>query len=281
MRQVRFDGSFEGWRKAARALLGEGVAPHRLEWLAGNAVGGLFDQDEAPAPGSPLPNIRIPRQLLDELQSAACFRSADRWSLLYRVLWRVVQGDGAARLAGDIDGSELHARLKAVRREAHHMHAFLRFSPSGVDSAPDYAAWFEPAHDILLSAAPHFAERMGRHSWLIATPEDAVLWDGKTMHYAKPCPQAWKQLAQGAQDPGAELWKAYYESTFNPARLNREVMQSNLPVRFWKNLPEGPLIPQLMSRARAGAQRDGQAERVASQPGKRIAGQVGARRASD
>lgn len=270
MRQVRFDGSFEGWRDAARALLGEGVAPHHLEWLTGHAAGSLFEQDEAPAPGSSAPNIRIPRQLLAELQSAARFRSRDRWSLLYRILWRVAQGDGAARLAGDIDGSELHSRIKAVRREAHHLHAFLRFSPSGADSAPDYVAWFEPAHDILLSAAPHFAERMGRHSWLIATPEDAVLWDGITMHYADPCPLVWRQLAQGAQDPGAELWKAYYESTFNPARLNREVMQSNLPVRFWKNLPEGSLIPQLMSRARAGAQRDGQAERVASKAGKRI-----------
>jgi len=52
--------------------------------------------------------------------------------------------------------------------------------------------------------------------------------------------------------------------------LNRSVLQSNLPVRFWKNLPEGMLIPQLMSRARAGAQRDGQAERVAARQGKRI-----------
>ena len=270
MRQVRFDGSFEGWRDAARALLAEGVAPHRLEWLTGDERGGLFGQDEI-AGASPLPaRIRIPRQLLAELQSAACFRQRDRWSLLYRILWRVAQGDHSARLAGDIDGSELHARIKAVRREAHHLHAFLRFSPSGVDSAPDYVAWFEPAHDILLSAAPHFAERMGLHTWLIATPEDAVLWDGATLHHARPYPLAWRQLAQSANDPGAELWKTYYESTFNPARLNREVLQNNLPVRFWKNLPEGPLIPQLMSRARAGAQRDGQAERVARQPGKRI-----------
>jgi len=270
MRQVRFDGSFEGWRDAARVVLGEGAAPHQLEWLTGNDRVGLFEQDGAVEPSTPRASICIPRQLLAELQSAARFRQPDRWSLLYRILWRVAKGDRAARLGGDIDGSELHARIKAVRREAHHLHAFVRFSPSGSDSAPDYVAWFEPAHDILFSAAPHFAERMGLHSWLIATPEDAVLWDGMNMHYANPCPLAWRQLAQGVQDPGAELWKTYYESTFNPARLNRQVMQSHLPVRFWKNLPEGSLIPQLMSRARAGAQRDGQAERVASQPGKRI-----------
>lgn len=273
MRQVRFDSSFDGWRAAARELLRDGIAPHQVEWLGGSDAGGLFDEPDALKPIEsiePAPPVRIPRQLIVELESAARFRTGDRWSLLYRILWRVAQGDPTARLAGDVDGSKLHARIKAVRREAHHMHAFLRFSPTDSDSVPHYVAWFEPAHDILISAAPHFAERMGLHSWLIATPDDAVFWDGQIMHYASPCPPAWHQLAQTAQDPGAELWKTYYESTFNPARLNREVMQSNLPVRFWKNLPEGQLIPQLLSRARAGAQRDGQAERVAKRPGKRI-----------
>jgi probable DNA metabolism protein len=270
MRQVRFDGSFDDWRAAARRLLLGGVAPHQVQWLSGDTPGGLFDEPETLEAIEQPRSIRIQRQLLAELEAAARYRTGDRWSLLYRILWRVAKGDQTARLAGDADGSELQARIKSVRREAHHMHAFLRFSPTGSKDAPDYVAWFEPAHDILRSAAPHFAERMGLHSWLIATPDDAVLWDGQIMHYTEPCPASWKQLAQSAQDPGVELWKTYYESTFNPARLNREVMQSNLPVRFWKNLPEGPLIPQLMSRARAGAQRDGQAERVASRPGKRI-----------
>lgn len=273
MRQVRIDGTFDGWRDAARDLLLGGSAPHQVEWLTGDAQGSLFDEAEVYAPNYPNAHrepLRIPRQLLTELEAAARFRTQDRWSLLYRILWRVAEGDQTARLVGDLDGSELHTRIKAVRREAHHLHAFLRFSPASAQNAPDYVAWFEPAHDILLSAAPHFAERMGLHSWLIATPDDAVLWDGQVMHYINPCPPEWQQLAQTARDPGAELWKTYYESTFNPARLNREVMQNNLPVRFWKNLPEGPLIPQLMSRARAGAQRDGQAERVAGRPGKRI-----------
>jgi len=48
------------------------------------------------------------------------------------------------------------------------------------------------------------------------------------------------------------------------------VSESAWNPHFWKNLPEGSLIPQLMSRARAGGQRDGQAERVANRPGKRI-----------
>lgn len=267
---VRFDGRFEGWRACARRLLQQGVAPHEANWATGTESAGLFDSPLEDLGEEQAKPIRVTRQLLDELQAASRYRIENRWSLLYRVLWRVAQGDASARLVGDIDGSELHGRIKAVRREAHHLHAFLRFTPLETATGPRHVAWFEPAHDVLPWAADHFANRMGQNSWLIATPDDGVCWDGAQMLYSQPCPPEWRQLAQRASDPGGGLWKTYYESTFNPARLNQSVMQTNLPVRFWKNLPEGRLIPELMSRARAGAQRDGQAERVAGKAGKRI-----------
>ena len=272
MHSAHFDGSFAGWRQAARDLLHQGLAPHQINWLGAGDSGGLFDQAALPAPAhSPADAARIPRQLLELLQNAACFRCDDRWSLLYRILWRVAQGDRAAMLPGDIDGSQLHKRLKAVRREAHHLHAFVRFHPRPDQAeSPELVAWHEPAHDILHSASEHFAERLGRSTWLIATPDDGVYWDGLRLHYQRPCPPEWQQLAQTPEDDGEALWLAYYGSTFNPARLNRSALETSLPVRFWKNLPEGPLIPQLMSKARAGAQRDGQAEAVARQAGKSI-----------
>lgn len=272
MLKVSFDGSFAGWREAARAQLRQGMAPHQLSWTDAATDTGLFDQlaDTAQAPGT-AQAVRIPRALLEQLESAAQFRCVNRWALLYRVLWRVAGGDHAAMLPGDVDGSELHRRLKAVRREAHHLHAFLRFKPRDpAAGAPQLVAWHEPAHDILHGAAGHFAERLGRLTWLIATPDDGVYWDGAQLHHARPCPAQWQQLARDTDDQGEALWLAYYGSTFNPARLNRSVLESNLPVRFWRNLPEGPLIPQLMSQARAGAQADGQAEAVAAQSGKRI-----------
>jgi len=272
MHNAHFDGSFSAWREIARSLLQRGIAPHQINWLDNTGHAGLFDQsndsfEAVAATQAP----RVPRQLLELLQSAARFRQEDRWSLLYRILWRVARGDRSAMLPGDMDGSQLHRRLKAVRREAHHLHAFVRFHPrpDGAEG-PQLVAWHEPAHDILASASGHFAERLGRSTWLIATPQDGVYWDGQQLHYQRPCPAEWQQLAQNPEDKGEALWLAYYGSTFNPARLNPGALQNSLPVRFWKNLPEGPLIPQLMSQARAGAQRDGQAEGVARQPGKRI-----------
>jgi uracil-DNA glycosylase len=272
MRNAPFDGSFTGWRTVARSLLQQGIAPHQVNWRPDGDSLSLFDQSPTAADlDATKPAPRIPRQLLELLESAACFRMEDRWSLLYRILWRVAQGDRAAMLPGDIDGSQLHKRLKAVRREAHHLHAFLRFQPRPENAeGPQLVAWHEPAHDILASASGHFAERLGRTTWLIATPDDGVYWDGHTLHYQRPCPPEWQRLAHTPEDEGQALWLAYYGSTFNPARLNRGALETSLPVRFWKNLPEGPLIPQLMSQARAGAQRDGQAEAVAGRGGKRI-----------
>ena len=272
MRNASFDGSFIGWRAVARSLLQQGIAPHQVNWRPDGDSLSLFDQSPTAADlDATKPAPRIPRQLLELLESAACFRMEDRWSLLYRILWRVAQGDRAAMLPGDIDGSQLHKRLKAVRREAHHLHAFLRFQPRPENAeGPQLVAWHEPAHDILASASGHFAERLGRTTWLIATPDDGVYWDGHTLHYQRPCPPEWQRLAHTPDDEGQALWLAYYGSTFNPARLNRSALETSLPVRFWKNLPEGPLIPQLMSQARAGAQRDGQAEAVAGRGGKRI-----------
>lgn len=272
MHSAPFDGSFAGWREVARSLIQQGVPPHQITWLTDGDSGGLLDHAPVPnnAPAA-TPPLRIPKQLLELLQSAARFRVEDRWSLLYRILWRVVQGDRAAMLPGDIDGSQLHKRLKAIRREAHHLHAFLRFHPRPENAeGPQLVAWHEPAHDILASASGHFAERLGRTTWLIATPDDGVYWDGQRLHYQRPCPSEWQRLAQAPEDTGEALWLAYYGSTFNPARLNRSALETSMPVRFWKNLPEGPLIPQLMSQARAGAQRDGQAEAVSRQGGKRI-----------
>ena len=272
MHSAQFDGSFAGWREASRNLLQQGVPPHQVTWLGTGDSGGLFDQTPTPSSThAATPAPRIPKQLLELLQGAARFRVEDRWSLLYRILWRVAQGDRAAMLPGDSDGSQLHKRLKAVRREAHHLHAFLRFHPRPKNAeGPQLVAWHEPAHDILASASGHFAERLGRTTWLIATPDDGVYWDGQRLHYQQPCPSEWQRLAQTPEDNGEALWLAYYASTFNPARLNRSALETSLPVRFWKNLPEGPLIPKLMSQARAGAQRDGQAEAVARQGGKRI-----------
>ncbi|MGV6393230.1 TIGR03915 family putative DNA repair protein [Pseudomonas caspiana] len=269
------DDLFDNWREQARWLLSHQIDPSEVSWASSDAAD-LFASDHSyPEQQGPF-QARIPQALLQSLESAAQYRGEQRWSLLYEVLWRVSHGDRTAMLAGDKLGSELHRRIKQVSREAHHLHAFLRFVALPAPdlpaecAQPQYVAWHEPAHDILHSASEHFIGRMGQHRWMIATPRDGVYYDGQQLIHHRVCPPEWQALARNAEDPGGELWLTYYSHIFNPARLNPKVMQGHLPSRFWKNLPEGPLIPALISEARTGKQRDGQASQIASKPGKRI-----------
>jgi len=276
------DDHFPTWRGQARTLLGHGIDPSDVTWGQGPMADLLAVP--TPLPQGPGPfRTRVPATLLAQLEQAGRYQGEQRWNLLYEVLWRVAHGDRTAMLAGDRLGSELQRRIKQVSREAHHLHAFVRFIPLPPEVAEhlelNLVSFHEPAHDILESASGHFAERLGKQRWLIATPRDGIRFDGQSLDYQRQCPEQWRQWARHAEDPGAELWRTYYKHIFNPARLNPQALRQHMPGRFWQHLPEGDLIPRLVGQARQGKQRDGQALEVGEKVGKRIAaGVVGARR---
>ena len=48
-----------------------------------------------------------------------------------------------------------------------------------------------------------------------------------------------------------DLWRTYYASIFNPARLKVGAMLKEMPRKYWKNMPEAALIPALIAGAQA------------------------------
>ncbi len=44
-------------------------------------------------------------------------------------------------------------------------------------------------------------------------------------------------------------WQTYYETTFNPARVNPKAMQAEMPKKYWRNMPETAAIPALLRGA--------------------------------
>lgn len=285
-RPLLVDG-FTAWRAVARELLRAGVPPEAVTWGAPGAdlfsgapacQAAAHDEGDLLSLAKPqaaeqepsnatAPRPHVPRSLMEMLQTAACYRDHDRWAFLYRVIWRWQQGEHDVQSPADPDGQRLHAMVKAVRREVHDMHAYIRFRERPIEAgAPHFVAWFEPAHDVLPQVAEHFVARMGKVSWMIATPDASVLWDGATLHHTGPLMSS----AADLDDAGEALWLTYYRSIFNPARLNTQVMQSHIPSRFWKNLPEGALVPSLVSQAGLGARRIGQVEAVGRRSGRTI-----------
>ena len=220
--------TFAEWRDAARDLLAFDIAPHTVQWITQVDGGDLFSPAPA-APGAALPDIalphanpalHLPRTLMDMLQGAACCRVEQRWALLYRVVWRWQHGEQGALSGADADGKRLRAMVRAVRRAEQDMLARIRFRERAeADGAPRFVAWFEPAHDVLAAVAQHFVRCMGRISWMIATPDASVLWDGATLHNTGPLMRSAAGLddANASDGAGAAPWLAYYRTIFNPA----------------------------------------------------------------
>ncbi|MGB9107364.1 MAG: UdgX family uracil-DNA binding protein [Telluria sp.] len=269
--------TFAAWREAARELLVHDIPPDAITWGSPHTGGDLFTS--APAADVPAPHLaiaaepprhappHIPRSLMDMLQSAACCRVPDRWAFLYRVIWRWQQGQHDVQSPADEDGARLNAMVKAVRREEHDMHAYIRFRERAAEAGPPrFVAWYEPQHDVLPQVAQHFVSRMGKVSWMIATPEASVLWDGQTLHNTGPLVKNSDDL----EDTGEALWLTYYRSVFNPARLNQAVMQQHIPSHRWKNLPEGKIVTHMISEAAMGARKVGQFQAVGQRKGTTI-----------
>jgi uracil-DNA glycosylase len=127
------------------------------------------------------------------------------------------------------------------------MRAFVRFRELVDDSGPRFIAWFEPEHHIVRANARFFVERFASMRWSILTPELSLHWDGRTLSEGPP---ATREDAP-ADDPVEAVWKTYYASIFNPARLKTGAMLKEMPRKYWKNMPETALVKELVAGARA------------------------------
>ena len=258
MREVVIEERWDAWRAAARGLLREGVPPAAVSWRgAGDAqplLAGLAtatessspDSDESLASRSP-DAPRVPREFLVLGERAACVRDAERWALMYRVLWRLTHGEPhLLHVVVDRDVARLVAMDKSVRRDVHKLHAFVRFRAVPITSVDVcYVAWFEPEHLIVEYGTPFFARRFASMLWSILTPDRSAHWDGSALTFGPGVSRA----DAPDDDPLEELWRTYYASIFNPARLKTRAMRSEMPKKYWVNLPEARLIPELVSGA--------------------------------
>jgi uracil-DNA glycosylase len=238
---------FAAWRTEARRLLAAGIPPERAAWRVFGEGRGLFATGAPPPPPSAQPPAaRVPRRFPELAETAIRHRDRDRFALLYRLLWRLTRGEPRLlEVPTDPDLARAEALARAVRRDAHKMHAFVRFRALETVDGARHVAWFEPEHHILEAEAGFFARRFAGMRWSILTPEASAHWDGAALRMG---PGAARRDAP-PEDAGDELWRAYYAAVFNPARLKPAAMRAEMPVRYWRNLPEAREIPRLMREA--------------------------------
>jgi uracil-DNA glycosylase len=269
MRTIVIEPEYEAWRAAARQLLAQGVAPEEVLWTDDPQEESLFVREEPTAtagvPGAT--SIKVPAAFMDLAASVAAHTDARRWSLLYRVLWRLTRGAERHLLsmATDSDVRQLQDWCKAVGRDIHKMHAFVRFRLVGTDAATgreQFVAWFEPEHRIVRLAAPFFEKRFAGMNWSILTPYECAHWDGTRLHYTAGVSRS----SAPDEDTLDDLWRTYYRSIFNPARVKISAMQSEMPKKYWKNLPEASLIADLIAQSAGRVQGMLETEERAAKP---------------
>ncbi len=235
------DADEAAFKDAARRLLANAIPPSEV--LFGHGGGILFDEVPAAKDGAA---VTVPRAFAELLHDAVLHSAADRFALLYDVLWRMQQGarDLCSR-ASDPKVSRLGTYVRNVRRDIHKMHAFVRFHEKASEDGPLFVAWFEPQHYVLRRAVPFFADRFANMRWLIATPQGTASWDCKTLAFGPAMPKP-----EGLEDTVLSgLWRTYYRTIFNPARVKVKAMTKEMPKHYWRNMPETALIADLLQEA--------------------------------
>ncbi len=239
---------FSGWRTAARSAVLAEVAPEHIVWTVEGEGDDLFAGDAPVEEVAAIerPQFNVPKAFVALAREIIVHSDRERFALLYRLLWRLRT---APRLLEDPSDPDVHvarAMAKAIHRDIHKMHAFVRFKEVvAPDGEPAFIAWFEPDHYIVEAVGDFFVRRFAGMRWSILTPYRSALWDGTTLSYR---PGAAKSDVPD-EDRLEEHWRTYYASIFNPARLKIDAMQKEMPKKYWKNLPEARLIDGLIRDA--------------------------------
>ena len=216
---------FDGWRDAARGLAEAGVPAEAVVWQVEGGDRDLFGTDMPQPAATAFP---IPRRFVDLAQDVVCHSDPERFSLLYAMLLRLKVNRDALDDEADPLVRRVNILAKAVRRDVHKMHAFVRFLE--VDGR----------------FVGFFVSRFTNMRWSSLTPELSIHWDGEKLEEG---PGAARADAPSG-DPLEEMWRTYYSSVFNPARLKVGAMLKEMPKKYWRNMPETSLVQPLIAGAR-------------------------------
>lgn len=248
MIQIAVENNFECWRKAARPLVQQAIHPESIMWTSQNQ-GSLFQCNVEPSVSKN--EFLVPAEFITLARAVACYDGNEKWPLLYCILFRIVF-ENRQLLEIDSDADVRRARLmeKAVNRDVHKFHAFVRFRRIDCDSGEIFGAWHEPQHNTVERAAPFFARRFGSMMFSIFTPKGCAHWDTKKLTFSQPVDKSFAPDSDKEED----LWLLYYRSIFNPFRLKVKAMKREFPVRHWSTLPEASLIAELIEQGKKAYQ---------------------------
>ena len=204
-----------GFRSEVRQLLAHQIPPDEVQWHL-DAPANLYTDPQSPQSSRPRNVARaataiVPASFTRLCEFVVLHRDPARFSLLYRLLWRLVH---EPNLRNDpVDGDMLQAQhmAHAVRRDVHKMKANLRLRTiHDAQGQEIQVGCYEPAHHVVEAVAPWFAKRVPAARWAIFTPERSMLCDGGRLLFGPGIPAAELPGADGTDGD----WLACYQRVF-------------------------------------------------------------------
>jgi len=215
--QVKLAGQTDlaGFRSEARQLLAHQVPPEEVDWQL-EPPADPFTDPQLPQASRPRNVARaataiVPASFTRLCEFVVLHRDVGRFSLLYRLLWRLVHEPNLRNDPIDTDMLQAQHMAHAVRRDIHKMKANLRLHAiSDALGQPIEVGCYEPAHHVIEAVAPWLAKRLTAARWAIFTPERSVRCEDGGLLFGPGVPSS-----ELPGDDGTEAqWLACYERVF-------------------------------------------------------------------
>jgi probable DNA metabolism protein len=209
------DTDLAGFRSEARQLLAHQVPPEDVQWQLQPAADQYTDpqspQSSRPRNVARAATAIVPASFTRLCEFVVLHRDPGRFSLLYRLLWRLVHEPGLRNEPLDTDMLQAQHMAHAVRRDIHKMKANLRMRAlRDAQGRELQVGCYEPAHHVLEAVAPWLAKRVPAARWALFTPERSVRCEDGRLLFGPGIP--------GPELPGADGtdadWLACHERVF-------------------------------------------------------------------
>lgn len=207
-----------GFRHEVRLLLAQQVPPEAVLWQL-HAPASQYADAQSPQASRPRNVARaaaaiVPASFTRLCEFVVLHRDAERFHLLYRLLWRLVHEPGLRDDPADAEMLLAQQMAHAVRRDLHKLKASLKWRRvRQEDGQALRLACHEPAHHVLEAAGPWLCNRVVAPRWAIFTPERSVRCIGGKLGYGPGVPPSSLPNA----DSSDAQWLACWRQVFTPA----------------------------------------------------------------
>lgn len=221
---------WDGFRALARSLATDGVPPEWVTWAVREPPD-LFSARNEAAPATPAVPFTLPRALVGLAQTMIQARDAERFALLYGLIWRAHRGERQiVEQTGDPAVARAIRLAQSVRHDTDRMRAELRFRAAPDGAGERQIAWCAPEHFIVEANAAFFARRDPAVTWSILAPYRAAHWDGAALAFGPGAATP----AEAAAAPriiaaASKYWRSLPQAPAEPARGEGLVQQPAAP----------------------------------------------------